>query len=449
MKRIILILTILIGAYFSFIYGLEPVDLVINEGFDEPIKNFIDMKSFEWDTLLHTSSSENAEFLKLGLPDSSIYHSFPHSLSIDTREDGVYESGERYSFYGVEVKERLLVPKSIVDLTSFSWWHRVEYKSHEYDSVYQYEIYLCFPPDTVVDDITQFFMWVYTTDTTEDNYGEIYHKILPVPEENIWKQYEVDIHKELLEEMGVDTVWIGGVMVESSWFGSLLDNRNRGQKVWWDDIRLVGWADYNRALTRIVSGVPEKNKPYTGEVMLWNNGRERLDVSNVEMVVIKDGVDTVYQERVTKWNIESDDSVKVSFFPEWVPEEDGNYRIEFYTGYLWGKYFGDELVIDECDDDDYLFMEFTLGVKENGDRGKGIKWLKQSSKYMEFGMGITGYADIGLYDVQGRKIDDIYSGYLNGKNKITYDWRNLSKGVYFIRVEMGDKVITEKVLKVR
>ena len=87
--------------------------------------------------------------------------------------------------------------------------------------------------------------------------------------------------------------------------------------------------------------------------------------------------------------------------------------------------------------------------KKRRDIRKDITITEQGRDYIEFQVFYNGYADIRIYDIQGRRVGDIYSGYVDGKKSIIYDWSNLSKGVYFIRAEMEDGVITEKVVKVR
>ena len=96
-------------------------------------------------------------------------------------------------------------------------------------------------------------------------------------------------------------------------------------------------------------------------------------------------------------------------------------------------------------------IDTVLGVNRGDEGGfiKGIKITEQGRDYVEFEVSYNGHADIGLYDIQGRKVGDIYSGCVDGEKSITYDWSNLPKGIYFIRAEMEDGVITEKVVKVR
>ncbi len=110
-------------------------------------------------------------------------------------------------------------------------------------------------------------------------------------------------------------------------------------------------------------------------------------------------------------------------------------------------------------DKDSLFLCTDRGIyKMNKEEGVGDKSLKSvymilikniTKRQIEFEVKYTGYADISIYDIQGGKIGDIYSGYINDKKNITYNWGDLSKGVYFIRAKVGDGVITEKVVKVR
>ena len=85
-------------------------------------------------------------------------------------------------------------------------------------------------------------------------------------------------------------------------------------------------------------------------------------------------------------------------------------------------------------------------IKENkGD----IAITEQGRDYIEFEVSYTGYADIRIYDIQGRKVGDIYSGYVDGKKTISYNWGDLSKGVYFIRLRTEDKESCKKVIKVK
>ena len=123
-----------------------------------------------------------------------------------------------------------------------------------------------------------------------------------------------------------------------------------------------------------------------------------------------------------------------------IVDSDSNYVVAGYSNSF------------SADNDVYIIKigKDVSGVGEDDRRNiNSLTITEQNLDYIEFEIGITGYADISLYDIQGRKVDDIYSGYVNGNKRITYDWKDLSKGVYFIRAEIGDKSITEKVIKIR
>ncbi len=423
MKVLYIILTE--GVLVISLMALEPVNLIRNGNFDHNL--------IEWDTLSYSTTNCPNNF-SFGFPDSSQSYSSPFSLSMDSRKDGTFRPT---SAYQGNAYQSLLIPKKIKDIVKLKWCHKVKFKQEGRDRVSNYSVRIITYPFILV--------WRYTNEDVEDH--DMYRIFkLEVPHSETWGCEERDIREDA-EYKGIDlNTWIIKLDLENKWVCK--NNEGYGQKVYWDDIKLVGWADYDRALTRIVSGVPEKGKPYRAQVMLWNNGREKVDVSDIEMLLIKDGVDTVYHERLREREVESDDSVKVSF-SEWIPEEDGNYRMEFYTGYLWGKYFGDELVVDECDENDYLVMEFTLGVEEGTDEEGVIRWVRQSSKYIEFEIGVTGYADIGIYDIHGRKVVGIYSGYVRRGERINYEWADLSCGTYFINVDMGGSSVMKKVVKIR
>ena len=132
-----------------------------------------------------------------------------------------------------------------------------------------------------------------------------------------------------------------------------------------------------------------------------------------------------------------------------------------------GKYIlkdGDSYVVvglkgRETTDEDFpsgrelylIKIDTMMGVNKRSDKEivKDITIAEQSRDYVEFEVSYNSYIDISLYDVQGRKIGDVYSGYVKCNKKITYDWRDLSKGVYFIKAEMGENSITEKVIKIK
>ncbi len=89
------------------------------------------------------------------------------------------------------------------------------------------------------------------------------------------------------------------------------------------------------------------------------------------------------------------------------------------------------------------------GIREK-DRGNRDRIrITEKKGCIEIEMGYNGYAEIKMYDIHGRKIDDIYSGYVDGNKKIIYDWKELPGGVYFIRVKLNSREVMQKLIKRR
>jgi parallel beta-helix repeat protein len=66
---------------------------------------------------------------------------------------------------------------------------------------------------------------------------------------------------------------------------------------------------------------------------------------------------------------------------------------------------------------------------------------------LRFSAPVQQTMNIMLYDVAGRLVDEVFSGTVNaGDNKIPIRSTNLAAGIYFIRIEIGNETITEKVI---
>lgn len=222
----------------AYLYALEPVNLIVNPHLDEEVKRFD--RFLEWDTL-----NFGYEEVKVGFPDSVDGHSLPYTYSIDTKED-VPDAG-RGTRYLAQFIEVFLLPKHIDDLITFSWWHKVIYRKHEYDSVYEYDFCLGTPCNENFYSPQPGFFWAYAVDSSFV-FEPASLWLLP-PEEDTWVYYEGDIHKDMANKMFIWGDTVGSVIVVSEW--RYRDGGMYGQKVYFDDIAITGWADYNRALTRI------------------------------------------------------------------------------------------------------------------------------------------------------------------------------------------------------
>ena len=61
-----------------------------------------------------------------------------------------------------------------------------------------------------------------------------------------------------------------------------------------------------------------------------------------------------------------------------------------------------------------------------------------------------GYININIYNITGNKIDNIFDGFLN-KGTYTFDWNasNYATGLYFIKAENENNVLTQKIMLIK
>lgn len=59
----------------------------------------------------------------------------------------------------------------------------------------------------------------------------------------------------------------------------------------------------------------------------------------------------------------------------------------------------------------------------------------------------TGKIDIGVYNVLGERVADLYQGVMSaGSHDIIFDGANLSSGIYLLKAQTGDNILTEKMV---
>ena len=66
---------------------------------------------------------------------------------------------------------------------------------------------------------------------------------------------------------------------------------------------------------------------------------------------------------------------------------------------------------------------------------------------IEFSLANNSDVNIGVYDILGKKIADLYNGDMSmGSQNITWDVNGLNNGVYFVKIQMNNKVVTKKIM---
>ncbi len=210
------------------------------------------------------------------------------------------------------------------------------------------------------------------------------------------------------------------------------DNGWRGQKAFFDAIRLTGWADYDIGLTRISGDLTHPR------AVVWNNGRE--DQTDVKVIATIEG-STPYADTVIVPSLASDDSTEVSFKDYTGGSGGGTYTLTVVTGGLAG------MSPDECDEDDILTREYS-GIGETPSTSVlqlDITRNTPSSFLVSYSIPNSEQGMISLYDPSGRRIE---SHTVIGSGRLTMN-SALSSGVYFIKLETSQTTITRKAVVLR
>jgi hypothetical protein len=72
------------------------------------------------------------------------------------------------------------------------------------------------------------------------------------------------------------------------------------------------------------------------------------------------------------------------------------------------------------------------------------------STEVSFSLPIAGYVQLAAYDVRGQKVDMIFEGAQSiGQHSYTWNASSLPSGVYYIRLQAGELVTSQKALLVK
>lgn len=72
------------------------------------------------------------------------------------------------------------------------------------------------------------------------------------------------------------------------------------------------------------------------------------------------------------------------------------------------------------------------------------------SGVVEFNLGSTGYVEILVYDILGRKVQDVFNGAMNsGHQSISIDGKDLSSGVYIVSIKQDNQRKTVKITLIK
>lgn len=412
LKNLLVSLVFLFGG-LNTSYALKPVNLLKNSGFEK----------FGYWQEKHNRSSGVENKAVICKQDSSQVYEGNYSASIDTRKEPPSASHNTGYWSGLE--QKLILPKNISDLDSLSWYHYVVYKDEDFEKSIAFQVVLFGPKENnnYADSIFYVFArsppWISAPD---NEHKKIF--TLEMPDDSIWFNESRNLKKDLIEnkhmnpETKIEYVRIEnvGIMYYYEWLA---------QKVFYDNVKLKGFADYNASLVRVISSDKvEPEVPYIPEVMVWNNGKKDQEIK--VKAEIKNDSEIVYEDSAIL-NFLSDESTSIKFKP-FNPEKQGIYDLTFKTGNLVN-------MLDECSEDDSLSKKISyVGIS---DKELNKKFLVSPNPfYSSTKISYEGNKIISIYDIAGRVIfsASLKNGsYLwHGKDKYG---KKISPGIYFIKCE--------------
>ena len=413
MKRIVIIII-----FPLVLFALERVNLIRNGGFEN--------EDDVW--VVETGASGFPNPAIGSLRDDSTSGNGILSASGDTRQIPTWSGGGLYD--SVAIRQNFLTPKITADLDSLSWHQLIVLLS----PVSFLSSDLCLLGFTYSNPESNGFGYGFINPqgTTVVGWIDISEKI--GEEHTFWSKYEKSIHRDFIEQGLVNPNQEINSFVLNIW-GEWFGNDWHGQKVSLDDVRLMGYADYDVGVKEITSGDAET--PYTPEARIKNFGREPADSFLVIAEISKNEI--THQADTLPWSLPADTEDTVSF-SDFIPPDTGIYTLRIYT----------VMEPDESDEDNELTKE--LHFTAIAEPVTPVKYLdlkvnpiSTDKVCASFALPQSRSGTIVLYDISGKRIE---SKSIRGYGSVTFNGE-LSAGVYIVRLESGGFKVTRKVLIIK
>jgi hypothetical protein len=274
-------------------------------------------------------------------------------------------------------------------------------------------------------------------------------EVIDFPDDDLWHILSKPIKEDLEQksiplDAKVDSLFLLG------WGG--YGPPWRGQKVYWDDVRLMGYADYDVGVKYLLSpdsigtsealGESLRNSPlaYTPVAGIKNFGREDAPEFSV-IAEIWDAETQVYYDSLP-WSLTSDTEDTVTF-ADFTPTNALNHTLIVRTVMTAPP------AIDESDEDDQLSKTlFGTGVSEPVTHPDAITLQVRSLTdplHVFYSLPYTEPGTLTLYDASGRRVERIN---VRGSGKMEFG-SALPSGVYIVRLETKQTTITKKAVVLR
>jgi hypothetical protein len=259
-----------------------------------------------------------------------------------------------------------------------------------------------------------------------------------MPDENTWVSLERNLQVDLINTKGLSNdieldslvLWGYGINYNNSW---------RGQKAFFDGVRLMGYADYDVGVKEILSGSTIKaNVAYYPEAHIKNFGRE--DATDFIIVAdILDGEQIIYTDTVTH-SLSADTEDTVTF---------GECLLEPPVAETYTLAIHTFMNPDECEDDDQMSKTLTTSaVSESPSVAHldlEITNTLTSSLRMFYSIPANQTGFISIFDQTGRRVQQRA---VTGSGKMDFN-AQLPAGVYIVRLESSGEGISKKAVVLR
>jgi len=269
--------------------------------------------------------------------------------------------------------------------------------------------------------------------------------------DSLWYSLERDIRKDI-NEWVVDDIpddatldslilWSEGLSWEVPW---------RGQKVFFDDVRLMGYADYDVGVKEITSPEGKMDIPYRPKALIKNFGREPADsfLAIATMVEEIEG-DTVYADTIPlAMSADTAEEITFSYFPSsrFKGMKPGLTPFTLYVRTIMEP--------DESDADDMLSQDIyciaitepsTPPVRHPDALDLRVNPISFGDVHVSYNMPQGFEGTLTLFDASGRRVD---TKQVRGYGLVELS-SEMAPGVYIVKLEVGCNILSRKVVVVR
>ncbi len=360
------------------------------------------------------------------LQDSSIVYEKRYSAWFDNSKppEGVYLDCRDTAV----IYQDLTVKKKLSDLDSLVFFY---YDSCNVDSVhhayFSFDLISPIAPDRSL--VMRYHLYNASPYDTPSEGGD--RRIFPIKTTlNQWTQISRDVYYDFVTEKKVSPDYeVEGVTLRC--FGQQFYDTWWGQKVYWDDIRLTGYADYDVGVKEILSGDSVwAGVYYKPVVRIKSFGREAAD-DFLAIAEIRQGEDLVWADTVPyTLPADTEDTLEFGSFP--IPDA-ASYTLTVRT----------VMEPDESDEDDELSKPLHgTGIAEQPESQVVTLEVQSfsSNPRISYSLPQGQSGTISIYDASGRKVESLK---VQGSGEVGLPFA-LSSGIYFVRLEAGSSAITRK-----